>query len=476
MKKSKILTRSFSVLLIATMLTTIAGCTSKTVEEQAVKIEPMEIEEVASYSFDFIGGKDVMPIMGYYTPHERIYSHEGNNLPYTLTDEFFQLMADSGINILGKSMFTWSNYSEEIIKMLELGEKYGLGVLVDDDRIVGQESYIKTVEDVDSCLMEYVGYPAYIGNYIIDEPSYTELTQDSDISRDITVYAPSFQKINELGFFAYGNLLPSWVSTKEAYQKYLAAYIEMCSPAMISYDHYPFDGGDNYDAAELYFSNLTMIRQAAEANKIPFWSYIQCGAQWNDSRARFDSDGYFPSQGSFYWNVGTALAFGAKGIQYFPLIQPEWFAWAETEYYDFERNGIIGAAGNINRWYYYAQAMNAQIAAVDEVLMNSVNKGVIATGDLAEKHMGESQYLIEGDSWRELKSVKGDSLIGCFNYYGKTALYVVNYDIEYAQNITLSFQDTYNVTVIQNAETSHVATDSLELTFAAGDSALIVFE
>ena len=62
------------------------------------------------------------------------------------------------------------------------------------------------------------------------------------------------------------------------------------------------------------------------------------------------------------------------------------------------------------------------------------------------------------------------------NYQGKTALYVVNYDTVHAQKIKLDFVDDYQVTVIQNAEESRVNTDSLELTFSAGNSALIVFE
>lgn len=460
------------------MILTNVGCTSEQEkqEEQKITIEPMEIEEVHSYSFDFIGGKDVMPLVGFYAPNNSRYSHDGNNLPTFMTDEGFQLMADTGVNILGYSAYNWLKHSDQIIKMFELGAEYGLGVLVNDTRVIGKNADNKTLEEVDNCLKDYVSYPAYIGNYIIDEPSYAGLTQNADPNRDVSVYASSFAKLGELGFFAHGNLLPSRVSTEEAYKKYLAAYMETCSPPVLSFDHYPFDSGNNYDSMNDYFANLTMIREAAEANNVPFWTYVQAGSQWNDDMSRFDTDGYYPTQGAFYWNVGTQLAFGTKGIQYFPLIQPEYFAWAETDYYDFQRNGLIGAGGNKTRWYYYAQAMNAQIAVVDEVLMNSVNKGVIATCDLAKGHLGDSQYLIKGETWRELKSVEGDTLIGCFNYNGKSALYVVNYDIEYAQNITLSLHDTYNVTVIQDAETSHVSTDSLKLTLSAGNSALILFQ
>ena len=83
---------------------------------------------------------------------------------------------------------------------------------------------------------------------------------------------------------------------------------------------------------------------------------------------------------------------------------------------------------------------------------------------------------IEGNSWRELASITGDAIVGCFNYQGKTALYVVNYDTEYAQKIPLTFQDTYNIKVVQDAKESYVKADQLTLDMKAGDGVLLVFE
>ena len=120
--------------------------------------------------------------------------------------------------------------------------------------------------------------------------------------------------------------------------------------------------------------------------------------------------------------------------------------------------------------------MNKQIAAVDEVLMNSVNKGVIVTSDQAKKDNGDSSCIMEGKSWRELTNITGDVMVGCFNYQGKSAYYVVNYDMEYAQNITMEFYDECNFTVIQNAETSKLQGNGMELTMAPGEGVLVVME
>jgi hypothetical protein len=67
-------------------------------------------------------------------------------------------------------------------------------------------------------------------------------------------------------------------------------------------------------------------------------------------------------------------------------------------------------------------------------------------------------------------------MVGCFNYQGKTALYVANYDQKYAQDILLKFQDTYNVTVIQDATASYVSASELTLKMLAGDGVLLIFE
>ena len=169
---------------------------------------------------------------------------------------------------------------------------------------------------------------------------------------------------------------------REDYERYVAEFCETLRPKVLMWDNYPFSSTEGLD---VYFYNMNLMREYAKRYDIPFWAFIQAGAQWNDEKKHFESETpYFPSKEQFDWNVNTSLAFGAKGIQYFPLIQPEHFAFAGTEEvpeWDFNRNGIIGANGQLNSWYYYAQEINAHIRVIDEVLMNSVHQGIIVTGE-----------------------------------------------------------------------------------------------
>ena len=173
-----------------------------------------------------------------------------------------------------------------------------------------------------------------------------------------------------------------------------------------------------------------------------------------------------------------SLAYGAKGIKYFPIVQPTYFGYAASQPFDAQRNGLLGVYGNTTQWYYYAQKVNKQISAVDVVLMNSVNKGVLVKGGLAESDNAKSDCVLEGTSWRELKNIDsaGDVMVGCFNYQGSTALYVVNYETEYNQKINLKLHDSYNVSLTQKAEVVRKNTDCIKLDMEPGEGVLVVFE
>ena len=473
--KYKKITKLLSLVLCCSFVVSSLGACEFAGEKKV--FEPMEIEEVDTYSFDFIGGRNVMPITAYHGPHTYQYSAQGQTIPDYFTDEFMQKIADIGVNLVVATGVDYTKNTDKAKKLLELGNKYGVGMFLHDTTVnANLDDDTLSIEELDAQINQYINEPSCCGLYIIDEPAnaeyYPEQTQ-----KYISRYGKLFQNLDALNVFGYCNLYPMVnLGVKDKYDNYIKEFAETCKVKVLSYDKYPFENDNSLKNAGDWFTNLSIIRKTAEESNIPFWSFIQAGSQWNDAQNHFDTNGYYPEEGSFNWLVHTSLAFGAKGIQYFPLLQPYWFAYASTEPFDFERNGLIGAWGNKNRWYYYAQEINKQIVAVDEVLMNSVNKGIIISGkEIADDFEGVD-YLIEGKEWRELKNVTGDLMIGCFNYQGKSAFYVVNYDNEYAQKVTLDFWDNYDMKVVQNAETKYVNTDALKLTLAAGEGVLIVME
>ena len=436
----------------------------------------MKQEESKAVAIEYLGGKDVMPITGYFGP----YPHQHDGFPDYFTEEIFRLISEAGINLMVYSYADYATMPELVEKNLTYGEKYGVGVFVTDNSLVENENpETLTLSVVEKQIAKYKNCKSFCGMYVVDEPTASYYC-DADGSRLMKKYekvANILQK--DLDLLCYLNLLPivnMEENCRKNYECYVDEFCDTLNPKVVMWDMYPFDKSRE-GKMEIFFYNMDVIRSAAKKRGLPFWAFIQAGSQWNDEWGRFDSvKPYYPNEAQFDWSVNASLAFGAQGIQYFPLVQPYQFTMTKTGEGDFERNGIIGAMGNKNQWYYYAQTINKHIVAIDEVLMNAVNQGVIASGKQAVKDMEFTTCMIETGSYEELQSVAGDALIGCFNYQGKTALYVVNHSFEHAQQITLQFDGVQNLKMIQNAKETQTSGESLTLDMAAGEGVLVVIQ
>ena len=485
--KNRIKQLTIVLLAVSVCVMQITGCSFTEAFKQGstAEVKPMEPEEAVAWSPSYIGGKDVMPIAGFYAVKATDWSSDGNNFDERVTDEFVKKLAESGVNVSFCTGMDWDSMQTEVEKLLELCDKYGIAYFMTDSGVTNLTGKNGT-DEIDlkylaERISEYSDYPAFAGIYVIDEPN-TAYFEANKGDKNISKYVKLIDALKELNVENASYIYPLYDSDdelkKENYLKYIDEFCESFRPKFLGYDNYPFDPLAFEQPLKLdnYFWNLSVIREAAEKNNIPFGVAVQAGGQWNDSQLHFDSVEYFPNEGQFYWNINTYLAAGAKVIEYFPIVQPTHFAWAKSTEWDFERNGFFGAIGNTNQWYNYAKNINKHIAAIDHVLMNSVNKGVIISGEDAKKDMRETNYVIEEGTFQELMSVDGDSMVGCFNYNGKTALYVMNYSMEYAQKIHLEFNTEHKMKMVQNAEISYVKAENLTLDMAAGEGVLLVIE
>lgn len=447
----------------------------------------MEKETSKPLSFDVIGGKDVMPIMGFYGPSLTYHKKEEYDFPNRITDEWFQAIAEAGIKIIAYSDLDYATHPELVMKSLELCEKYDMEYWVLDSNISSNMGKIGDEPvDVDALkkeLAKFADHPAYGGIFLIDEPRTSYYLPGFEGQKDIARHQEIAHVLQyELGQNCYLNAFPIWDMETQGpvYEKYIAEYCETLRPKYLMWDHYPYYPNRECERLPVYFYNMDLIKRYAEKYEIPFIAAIQAGSQWNDEQIHFDSElPYYPNEAHFNWNINTCLAFGVQGIDYFPLVQVEHFAYAGTDdkpSWDFKRNGLIGAAGEKNQWWYYAKRINEHIQAIDEVLMNSVNKGIIIHGEQIQEDMKLTTCVIQSGQFKELVNVDGDALVGCFDYEGKTALYVLNYSIESQQNIALSFDKEHEVQIVQNAVTSSQRVQILELEMDAGEGVLLVIE
>lgn len=441
--------------------------------EDYVMTEKRQPLPVYSVSFDIIGGKDTMPIGGFFGPYTVSQSVNGQALPDYVSDKYFKMIRECGINLIVGPNEYFTAARSSVVEALTLAEKYGIGYFAQDayvyDVINGRR---EPDEELARLLTQLNEYPAFVGMHTQDEPQ-------TGLFEGLGKFNDAFYSYGIPGKQTYSNLLPDYFwgvnytggAVNISYEEYVRQFIEKTHPRFLSYDHYVFDSR-NY---EFYFSNLAVVREQAQANGLPFWVFAQAGGQWNDAGAELPIQEHYPKEGEFMWNIGTQLAYGAKGIQYFPLFQPKDFAKSENGQWDYGRNGIFGAFGNRNEWYFYAQKANAHIAAVDHVLMNAANEGLIASGTALNDLGGRPEVLASG-KYRELTGVSGNALVGCFDYLGGTALYVVNYSMEEKGRVTLSFTDNYGYDVTQRTTAVSVTGNEIVLTLEAGEGALVVLK
>lgn len=466
-----------AVLCAALLSLCFAGCDKKGAEVEIIGPKTTYTvtqkgvpEPVFSVSYDVIGGKDVMPIGGWWGPHTPTsVSQNGQLLPDYVTDEYFELFSNAGVNIITATPNIWATDSVSIKKALELSAKYGMGYYVNDP-------YIHSIDNIDTMeerLKEYMGYESCVGIHMKDEPYMNEFDNMGKIYE-------AYAKLNYDKQHLYTNLWPDHglnlsgdPTVSATYKEYLTTFMEKLKPAFISYDFYPFtDNSQSSKNQRYYFQNLSVVRTVANDYGVPFWVFIQAGGQW-ESAGKPSKEEYYPTEAAMMWNINTSLAYGAKSLQYFTLIEPDSLMTTDNGV-DFERLGMVGAGGNINRWYYYAQKANKHIAAIDYVLMNASNIGIIAEGTLARSYVTGPELLKDG-KFRQLKSVDAEEVIvGCFDYLGGTALYVVNNSSFDKQNVTLNFDEKYGYDVIQRAQKISVTATNLPLILEPGEGALVV--
>ena len=456
---------------------------------------------VAAVSFEFLGGSDVMPIGGFYGPYASGGSMDGNDFPNYLSDRVFRQLQECGINMVVYAIDIWTTGAEnpKCLEALRLGEQYGIGFFLDSYSVMGRVG--SHTQDVDLTGETWEWLPgliremsdngnrkAFLGIHDQDEP-FTKQLDNLNAFRE-AFYADEF--VQEHGLHTCTNVLGHWEGTNNlfgtdesiTYDEYMRRYMGTEKPKFLSATQYPYTSAQTpaTQVANLLYSKLSIYRKYAREYEVPLWRMMQAGGQWNDTADWIDSVEPYPSEGEFLVDVNISLAYGAKGIQYFPLIQPVYYAQETGGGYDFEnRNALIGADGNLTRWYYYAKRANEQIRAIDHVLMNADNETVLVHGDAARKSILEDAPSQEGvqpaeEGYYELKAVRGDDcVIGCFNYRGKTALYAVNFSATEKADISLEFdRNDYLYEIIQRAVSQKAVGGCVNLRLDTGEGALIV--
>ena len=455
--------------------------TEKTEYVRAQKHEPLPNYKI---SFDFLSD-DEMPLgvfngPSYYgaTPESNAESYVDGAVtrPSGYHDGFyFSALRNAGINFIATFDMPYDSRPDDVIRSMDMAYQHGIGTFILDGGYLMEHP---TPEAISERISEYIDHPGLMGFYVTDEPSADKILQ----------LKPLYDAYNSLEdprtkkLYLHTNMLPGYGSSEafggRSWEEFIRYFLETTGSKFLIYDHYVFSGLDSGTGTRgrgSYFNDLLSARKVCNEFGVPFWVYVQAGGQWDRP---MDTTKIFPSEGEFLWNINTSIAYGAKGIKFYQGVQ-----WASDSQevdggINSERLGLFGVQGNVNRWYYYAQKAFKQVKAADEILMNSASAGVITIGEIARNNNANNKYYFDANfqegHWRELKSVEGtEAIIGCFDYNGTSAFWVVNNSDKDKDTVKLHFNKRYGYDIIQRGLTFPVAAETVTLTLEPGEAALV---
>lgn len=377
---------------------------SKDDEEENTLLELWESKPASKYTFGTLG-EDEMPINGWVEPQSSL----GCN-----TDEQYQLLQESGINTISGVFENPNANIDDVYKSLENASNHNINFLVNDMSLIAKSHNKEN-------LGEYIGilkkYPGFAGFLACDEPivsQYEQLRFCKDVVEEIDPTLAYY--VNLLPTYGDGTLIGT-----TSYEDYVRKYIDIVNPKFLSFDYYGCRG-EGTNVLLDYFTCLDTYRKLSLEKEIPFWSFA-CVTKHLDIRV---------SEAETKWQVNTQLAFGAKGMQYFCYQNPK-----VDEMFSDNGTSMVLCSGEKTDYYDYVQTINKRIKSMEHILMNSTNIGLM--------QYNKSPAVVSFDkikSCRELERINTSSniLVGCFDYGGKSAFYVVNNSL----NKTARFIPVFN--------------------------------
>lgn len=468
----KILVLVFALLLA---LSAFCGCTRKPAPSNEDDIgngkgdgstvnQPITYQTYGSYWMPQHNYK-TMPVAAFNAcpPQLATFTHN-----YLTSESTFAAYKEAGVNtIMGLKE---NAGSDEVLQALDWCDEYGLAYLLP---LPGAESLANT-SIVKGTLARAKYHSAFAGIMHSDEPGrvlFESIANSAELLKEIMPEESD-------GLLFHVNLFPNYANQMQLYHRsytssstlpeggysyaqYVSDFMEICKPRVLSYDYYPCVGHE-HTLTKLYFENMSVIREAALKANVPFWVYVQT--------CSFNPANRIPDQADLLWQVNTALAYGAKGIQYFTGVLPE-------NSHESFTGAMFDRDGNRTDVYEYVKRAGAQIGAIDEVLMCSKSKGVILTG---VSPWGQDSYIPEKDlitSYGCVGSIAAEHVItGCFDYNGKPAYYVVNNSVLDSDAVTVTFTSSQKGYIVKGAAKEAFNGSNVTFNLDAGDGALIVIE
>lgn len=240
---------------------------------------------------------------------------------------------------------------EQMLSLLDECEKAGMKAIISDLRTlywtyrkVGEAAYIEGVKEA---IKDFGSHPATFGFHIGDEPDPEGMESAIPSCQIVAKLAPHLTPfINLFPFWEdenYGQDRLLGATTAKDYKARLDNFVKRSGVKILAYDCYAqcsYFQKERYRS--VYFKNLKIFGEVAKENGIELWTSLL-------------SIGHFsmrvPTADDIRWQISTAVAHGATGIQWFEIYKSSYeSSWRGSPIDEFlNRTETFGRLARENR-------------------------------------------------------------------------------------------------------------------------------
>ena len=362
---------------------------------------------------------------------------------------------DAGFNMMGT---LWAD-TESAMTVVRAAEQYGGNVMFQDLKRhsgTGNPKYYTFYEkdDFAGVIEETKKWNCIKGYFIWDEPILEEQFKET---RRMLDYCEQVRP-GVLPFtVANPDYHPLLDGTQKAYADYIERYADAIDPAQMDFDYYPIGKPEYTPAVQVdnstMWSNLEIVRRAAQKRDIPLWfAYQGHHYPWHPVEYTYKHD-------MTRCMAHAGVLYGAKTVEYYV-----------------EFSGFIDpATGDKGIHFEEQKQLNGELAALGNTLMALSCQRVIHDDTLLADN-AEARSYCTPMSESELLTGKLPTRISVSEHtdaYGNRYLMVLNRDWDTAQHIQLDLKSPSHVYEVSKKDGEQVMqyenTDYFWLDLAPGD-------
>lgn len=268
------------------------------------------------------------------------------------TVERYREVAEAGLDLIIPDTAACAT-TESTLRVLDVAHEAGVRVLPWEPRLfplVREAGHPLDEALIAEMTARLADHPALAGYALADEPNAAMFAQLAAVRETFAHHDPRHP--------ALINLFPSYASAEQLgtpdYRTHVRRFIEVVRPPILSYDHYPLRVQGM--ASSPWFEDLALIREESRRAGIPFWIFIQSEG----------IEGYLrvPNRAEVLWQVGTCLAYGARGLLWFtyrtppPPVPPPTDADGNPLHYERHHDAMLDVAGRRTPLYDHVREAN----------------------------------------------------------------------------------------------------------------------